>query len=691
MVAKVKESGPPAQPPGEWHHACNGAPGAGRGSSLSAGTAVRINSPGEAEALARRVLDPDRTRPIICVTTPAWSQHPHVDMEVLAEAVGEHADITLMPTGDETWALSARLPERLDVYGGAARLWWPMGRETPVAEEHPLMFAWGEKDSKKIIARIRDEFARAGIELPGARNVKTGDELAGVVRHVGIDRAEIETSDGDTLVAHSSRLTKASGLRPNQVLRAGQGVRIKVEADGQASLLPFEAEPWARVLDQLEVGMVVEGVVKDFRNFGAFITILPGHEGLVHRSQISDEWVSHPEDFLELGKRVVVKVIRVDRASRKVELSIKAVKAGESAVALSILPDGPGWLDTEPAPAVDIDDVGAPVEEVVAEPAAEEDPAASSEYTPRKPLSDALGEPAAAAVPEDPPAPVDPQPEVPSRMAEVEELEAVIGAAAEVPAELEVQVSATEKRVRELRAEAASIVRGLQSELAETRLRMLKFAEEETKGLIGSTEAALEEARAAAEELRLELAAVEADRTQLLERFEQERNRASSAELRGREARERLEREVGDRREVEQSFDRALGGAEGRFLRELKMAWEDSTSEGDRPAYPWREPVLGNEFMNSLETVEGIARGRVLEVCAHVVSGRAPEIPSLEVHALRSGMGGEDAQRLRPDGSKAFRASLQVKAAAARRLHYWQLPDGRIELARVVYHDDFSI
>lgn len=665
---------------------------------MSTTAPARINSAAEAEALARRVLDPERSQPIICVTTPAWSQEPHVDLDALSGMVGDQGEVVVLPTGDATWALSARLPERFDVYGGAARLWWPVGRETPIVEEHPLMFAFGAKDSPKIIARIRDEFARAGIEVSDASASRTGDELAGVVRHVGIDRAEIETAGGDVVIAHSSRLTKAPGLRPSQVLRAGQGVRVRVEGDGQASLLPFEAEPWMRVLGQVEVGMLIEGVVKDLRNFGAFVTVLPGHEGLVHRSQISNEWVSHPEDFLEPGQRVTVKVIRIDEAGRKVELSIKAVRAGEMGEALSILPDGPGWLSSEP----DVPLAEPTTDDFVSEQRAAAEPvpeASKPEPTDIPPPSSPEVQPELGA--EEHPEPTSSEtdrsaepaafPEASSHAVEVEQLQAAIGAAADVPAEIQAAVSATEERVRELRAEAASITRGLQSELAETRLRVLKFAEEETKDLVGSTEAALEEARAAAEELRVKLSAVEADRTQLLERLEQERNRASAAELRGRETRDRLEREVGSRRELEQSFDQALGGAKARFIRELEMAWEGSTSEGDRSAYPWREPVLGKEFMDSLETVEGIARGRVLEVCAHVVSGRAPEIASLEVHALRSGMGGEEPQRTRPDGSKAFRASLQVKAAAARRLHYWQLPDGRVELARVVYHDDFSI
>jgi hypothetical protein len=80
-----------------------------------------------------------------------------------------------------------------------------------------------------------------------------------------------------------------------------------------------------------------------------------------------------------------------------------------------------------------------------------------------------------------------------------------------------------------------------------------------------------------------------------------------------------------------------------------------------------------------------------VEVSAHVASGRAHEIPSLELHQLRASVGGGAPQRTRQDGAKAWRCSLQAGTPAARRLHFWLLPDGRVELAKVAYHDDFSI
>ena len=52
--------------------------------------------------------------------------------------------------------------------------------------------------------------------------------------------------------------------------------------------------------------------------------------------------------------------------------------------------------------------------------------------------------------------------------------------------------------------------------------------------------------------------------------------------------------------------------------------------------------------------------------------------------------GADTAQRVREDGSKCFRAAIEQNVASARRLHFWRLPDGSIELSRVVVHDDFK-
>ena len=60
------------------------------------------------------------------------------------------------------------------------------------------------------------------------------------------------------------------------------------------------------------------------------------------------------------------------------------------------------------------------------------------------------------------------------------------------------------------------------------------------------------------------------------------------------------------------------------------------------------------------------------------------------MHRLRTGLGGDDPVRVRKDGAAAWRASLQVNTPSARRIHYWVLPNGQVEFARVATHDDYD-
>ena len=74
----------------------------------------------------------------------------------------------------------------------------------------------------------------------------------------------------------------------------------------------------------IEVGTVYEGKVQKLMDFGAFVNILPGKDGLVHISQISEERVENVSDKLSEGDRVKVKVLEVDKQGR-IRLSMKAV------------------------------------------------------------------------------------------------------------------------------------------------------------------------------------------------------------------------------------------------------------------------------------------------------------------------------------------------------------------------------
>jgi len=107
------------------------------------------------------------------------------------------------------------------------------------------------------------------------------------------------------------------------------GVKIDVEDDGTITIASSDAEAAARAVcmvkwltEEAEIGKVYRGTVKRVVDFGAFVEILPGTEGLVHISQLAKERVNKVTDILKEGDEVNVKVLEIDKQG-KIRLSRK--------------------------------------------------------------------------------------------------------------------------------------------------------------------------------------------------------------------------------------------------------------------------------------------------------------------------------------------------------------------------------
>ena len=115
------------------------------------------------------------------------------------------------------------------------------------------------------------------------------------------------------------------------------GVKIDIEDDGSVFITTSDAAAaqaavaWVnRLTKEVEVGTVYQGKVTRILNFGAFVEILPGKEGLVHISQLAPERVAKVEDVVNIGDPIVVKVVEVDSQGR-INLTKKGVSAEELA------------------------------------------------------------------------------------------------------------------------------------------------------------------------------------------------------------------------------------------------------------------------------------------------------------------------------------------------------------------------
>jgi small subunit ribosomal protein S1 len=119
--------------------------------------------------------------------------------------------------------------------------------------------------------------------------------------------------------------------KPSEVVSEGQvvdAVVIRVEPDKRRialSMKQAESDPWAGVLESFTPDSIVTGKVAKLADFGAFIELAPGVEGLVHISELSPQRVNKVSDVVQPGQEVQVKVLGVDRKARRIALSIKAV------------------------------------------------------------------------------------------------------------------------------------------------------------------------------------------------------------------------------------------------------------------------------------------------------------------------------------------------------------------------------
>ena len=188
------------------------------------------------------------------------------------------------------------------------------------------------KENRFILSRrevVEAEAAAARAEVFGKLNV--GDVVTGKVARITSFGSFIDLGGVDGLV-HLTELSHERNVSPKSVVTVGEEIEVKVldlnEEEGRVSLSlkATTPGPWDGVEQKLAAGDVIEGTVKRLTDFGAFVEVLPGIDGLVHISQISHKRVENPKDVLSVGQEVTVKVLEVNPANERVSLSIKALE-----------------------------------------------------------------------------------------------------------------------------------------------------------------------------------------------------------------------------------------------------------------------------------------------------------------------------------------------------------------------------
>lgn len=187
-----------------------------------------------------------------------------------------------------------------------------------------------DRENNKVILSQKDvldeEFEANKLKVMG--DLKEGQVLEGTVQRLTQFGAFVDVGGVDGLV-HVSEIAWNHVDKPADVLSEGDKVKVKVlkvdPEKGKISLSIKAAQPgpWDTAAEQFHTGDIVSGEVKRLVNFGAFVEIAPGVEGLVHISQISHKHIGTPHEVLKEGQTVQVKVLDVNPSEKRVSLSIK--------------------------------------------------------------------------------------------------------------------------------------------------------------------------------------------------------------------------------------------------------------------------------------------------------------------------------------------------------------------------------
>jgi len=162
--------------------------------------------------------------------------------------------------------------------------------------------------------------------------LQPGQVREGVVSSVRDFGAFVDLGGVEGLV-HVSQLSWDRVAHPRDVLEVGQRVKVKVEkidrASGKIGLSYRDLleQPWQTAADRFPAGTVVKGTVSKVMDFGAFVRLAPGIEGLVHISELAHQRVQRVSQIVREGQELEVKVLAVDPDAQRLSLSLKAAQA----------------------------------------------------------------------------------------------------------------------------------------------------------------------------------------------------------------------------------------------------------------------------------------------------------------------------------------------------------------------------
>lgn len=187
--------------------------------------------------------------------------------------------------------------------------------------------------SRKAVEQAENDVKKASL----LDSLNEGDVIKGKVARLTNFGAFVDIGGVDGLV-HVSELSHEHVQSPEDVVSVGQEVDVKVKSVEKASerislsIKDTLPTPFENIKGKFHENDVIEGKVIRLANFGAFVEIAPGVQGLVHISEIAHKHIGTPSEVLEPGQQVSVKILGIDEENERISLSIKATLPNEDVI-----------------------------------------------------------------------------------------------------------------------------------------------------------------------------------------------------------------------------------------------------------------------------------------------------------------------------------------------------------------------
>ena len=201
-------------------------------------------------------------------------------------------------------------------------------------------------DRRVLIEKDKEEKLKELLET-----LQIGDVIEGKVKNVTTFGAFIDLGGADGLL-HISEMSWGRVDSPKKLFKPGDNVKVfvkDIKENKIALSMKFpEENPWNEAAEKFSPGTIVKGTIARMTDFGAFVSLAPGVDALLHVSQISRDHVDKPSDVLSVGQEIEAKIVDFKEDNHKISLSMKALAPAQKKS-----------KDSDEYGDVDIDEVGA--------------------------------------------------------------------------------------------------------------------------------------------------------------------------------------------------------------------------------------------------------------------------------------------------------------------------------------------